>query len=86
MNIEEKRKIYLERFPGPLGRRMSEQCDDDDVNKIWPELELLWAFAVWDKTEEGDSFWSDIKNLFYRGTPTESEIKAVFERHNIEYR
>jgi len=85
------RDTYNQLFPPPIARRMVETKADslhsDKERKINNACFYLIRFGSWFQTEEGQTFWLDILNLYWNNkTPTEEQIKEVFSNHNIPYK
>jgi hypothetical protein len=59
---------WLQRLPEGYRERAIGQCDkpNETCNSI---LNAIYAFAFWDKTNEDDSFWNQVKNHYENGTP-----------------
>lgn len=89
MTLEEKKQIYLDRFPAIIGKRMAEQFDGKFKFKF-DEFEnskavLIHVFNFWDSTEEDYFFWQDIADL-YRDNETieHQQILDIFHKHGIK--
>jgi len=86
MTTEEKKQIYLDRFPTIIGRRMSEQFQDDEFSILGYSLtNLISFFNCWSETQEGPEFWYDIHRLYYNNETIEhQQILDIFHKHGIK--
>lgn len=85
MTLNEKKSIYLNRFPAIIGKRMSEQCDSIQVDKSGILDYLIDNFTMWYKTNEGYDFWYDISMLYFSNSIIEhQQILDIFHKHNIK--
>ena len=86
MTLEEKKQIYLDRFPAIIGRRMAEQFSEGESNMATFTLDRLVAyFEDWCKTNEKEDFWCDICNLYSNDETIEhQQILDIFHKHNIK--
>lgn len=84
MNIEEKKQIYLDRFPAIIGKRMADQCDNDSVNKTAQLDELIYNFGSWESTNEKGLFWKDIHYIYTTSSIiNHRQILDIFHFYNI---
>lgn len=64
MDLYEKSKIYLMRFPAIIGLRMAQQLDSKLVHESDSHNGLIEDFSNWTNTNEGVDFWYDISCLY----------------------
>ena len=86
MSADEKKQIYLDRFPANIGRRMADQFDEGviDIINLSPD-KLISYFTSWSKTNEKEDFWYDIYYLYLTNETIEhQQILDIFHKHNIE--
>lgn len=85
MNLDEKKQIYLDRFPAIIGNRMADQCSIGKVDKREVLDHLIDNFTIWKETNEGDDFWYDISMLYFSNSVIEhQQILDIFHKHNIK--
>ena len=85
MRADEKKQIYLDRFPAIIGRRMAEQCD---TKGFWMEVSLprlIVMLGTWRLTNEGERFWFDMYHLYKLNETIEhQQILDIFHKHGIK--
>jgi len=91
MTLEEKKQIYLDRFPAIIGKRMSDQFDESyfDSNYFLSDgfepCYLITDFQDWELTNENFKFWSDIFDLYdVKEIIEHQQILEIFNKHNIK--
>lgn len=89
MTLEEKKQIYLDRFPAIISKRLVPQIDY--VGKYFDRYNLsklsilLIQSKNWEQTNEGHEFWSDIERLYFNSQEIDhQQILDIFHKHNIK--
>ena len=93
MTLEEKKQIYLDRFPAIIGRRMAEQFNevyfnesaDFDINMEICLVSLILSFNAWRESKEEGNFWINILHLYIDNETIEhQQILDIFHKHGIK--
>jgi hypothetical protein len=97
MTIEEKKLIYLNRFPAIISRRLMEQLNYHYIkdylsllrpSKNFNELDcasLIICFNSWSFTIEKHSFWIDIFDLYCSNEDIyHQQLLDIFHKHGIK--
>ena len=86
MNLEEKKQIYLDRFPAIIGKRMAEQLMESEFDNKDDALRVLISFFnTWSETNEKERFWKDIHKIYCKNETIEhQQILDIFHKHNIK--
>lgn len=86
MSLEEKKQIYLDRFPAIIGKRMAEQFVSGSTNlSQLSTSDLIGYFNTWEDTNEGFKFWNDIHLLYFNNSEiAHQQLLDIFHKHNIK--
>jgi|GEM_PF-4127254 len=86
MTLEEKKQIYLDRFPAIIGRRMADQLNIGETSIVDFSIDRLFlCFETWSETNEKEDFWLDMSNLYLANETIEhQQILDIFHKHGIK--
>jgi len=88
MTLEEKKQIYLNKFPAIIGKRMADQLEirkSMEWNSKFYLSDLVVYFNYWSQTNEKYGFWEDIHFLYCGGNEIyHQQILDIFHKHNIK--
>ena len=86
MNLEEKKQIYLDRFPAIIGKRMADQYSGYiNIKREDSLVNLIGNFHDWYNTKEQAKFWYDVMNLYAKNKTIEhQQILDIFHKHDIK--
>ncbi|WP_149243425.1 site-specific integrase [Dyadobacter sp. 32] len=87
MDLYDKSKIYLQKFPSIIGSRMAQQLDNKWVSACDSHHHLITKFCDWINTDEGLDFWYEI-SLLYKNEAvfvSNSDLVEIFNKYRISF-